>query len=243
MSSNVILNNSSVSSLSVDGGSLENVTIGSSTPTTAGFTTITGTSMTLSDNLIVSDNLLVSRDTVLGTSSTNLLTINATVQGGSAGGNVWFEGNLISSSNTYSLGIATKAWSAIYAIKLVTTSDQRAKKDIEPLEYGLDELLKLNPVSYEWKDRPNPKRTIGLIAQEVSEVMDEVVVGDVKKDERIGLEYHTLVPVLIQAIKEQQGIIEAQKVDLHTQDQRANQQEARLKRLEKLIGIETPRSE
>jgi hypothetical protein len=98
-------------------------------------------------------------------------------------------------------------------------------------------------VSYEWKDRPNPKRTIGLIAQEVSEVMDEVVVGDVKKDERIGLEYHTLVPVLIQAIKEQQGIIEAQKVDLHTQDQRANQQEARLKRLEKLIGIETPRSE
>jgi hypothetical protein len=251
VSANVILQNTSVSNLSVSsfssssisatGGSLDGVVIGNSTPASATFTTIDGDSLTLGDNLSVADNLstaklTVSDDGLIGNSTADSFTINSTIKGGALGGNVWFQGNLISATNTYSLGIASKPWSAIYAIRLVTTSDHRAKKDVDAIGYGLEEVMKLNPVSYKWKEQPNPKKTLGLIAQEVNEVIEEVVVDERQKGGRLGIEYHTLVPVLIQAIKDQQKIINAQKDQIDGQSEIARDQERRLNRLERLFS-------
>jgi hypothetical protein len=59
-------------------------------------------------------------------------------------------------------------------------SDERLKENISELDYGLDEILQLRPVTYDWKDdvRPFPENTeiqYGLLAQEVEAVMPAIV--------------------------------------------------------------------
>ena len=58
----------------------------------------------------------------------------------------------------------------IIAYSITILSDRRLKQNINPLKYGLEELLKLNSVSYDRKigDRSSD---IGIIAQEVMEVV------------------------------------------------------------------------
>lgn len=117
--------------------------------------------------------------------------------------------------NTYSLGKSTARWSVVYAANgTVQTSDIRLKKDILPLQYGLKEVMLMNPVRYHWKDTAMPAAKIGLIAQEVRALVPEVVTGDATT-ESLGMNYAELVPVLINAVKEQQQQIDAvqQKVD------------------------------
>jgi hypothetical protein len=106
--------------------------------------------------------------------------------------------------NAKSLGTGGSRWTAVYAVNgTVQTSDIRFKTNIKPLAYGLDEIMKLKPVSYSWKSDLSSKK-VGLIAQEVQKIVPEVVIND----ETLGMNYGELVPVLINAIQEQQKTIE-----------------------------------
>ncbi|MFT3935865.1 MAG: tail fiber domain-containing protein [Chitinophagaceae bacterium] len=119
--------------------------------------------------------------------------------------------------NTYTDGTSANRWSAIYATNgTIQTSDIRLKKNIEPLYYGLKEVLKLQPVTYDWKDNSG-KNKIGLIAQDVRKVIPQVVVGDESK-ENIGMNYAELVPVLINSIKELNKKVEALEAQLKNQN-------------------------
>jgi len=103
--------------------------------------------------------------------------------------------------NATTMGTTTKRWSVVYAVNgTIQTSDVRLKKNILPLTYGLNEIMKLEPVSYNWKDNSGGDK-IGLIAQDVRKIIPQVVVGDEGK-ENIGMNYAELVPVLINAVKE-----------------------------------------
>jgi hypothetical protein len=86
-------------------------------------------------------------------------------------------------------------------------SDMRMKTNIKTLPYGLKEVMNLQPVSFNWKDPDHKESKIGFIAQEVRKVIPEVVNGDETK-ETIGMSYAELVPVLVNAIKEQQKEID-----------------------------------
>lgn len=109
--------------------------------------------------------------------------------------------------NTYTLGKSTLRWSAVWSANgTIQTSDMRLKKEITALNYGLKEIMQLRPVSYDWITNGNGSK-IGLIAQEVREIVPEVVVGN-EQEELLGMNYAELVPVLINAIKEQQKQIE-----------------------------------
>jgi hypothetical protein len=82
-------------------------------------------------------------------------------------------------------------------------SDKRLKKNITPLSYGLKEILQLNPVMYNMKTEDDSKKKhIGLIAQEVKVVMDELVEDIDETKQNYGLSATELVPVLIKAIQE-----------------------------------------
>ena len=106
------------------------------------------------------------------------------------------------------------------------TSDVRLKKNIEPLTNGLDKIMKLNPVTFNWDEEIVPNlaekypNMVGLIAQEVEEVVPEVVsktiVNSVKDGKEKGRSYkrvlyENLVPLLIDGMKEQQRQIEELK--------------------------------
>lgn len=87
------------------------------------------------------------------------------------------------------------------------TSDVRKKQDIAPLEYGLSEVMKLNPVRFRFIAAPD-KKEIGFIAQETLPIIPEVV-GDRGGEEHfLVMEYVKLIPVLVKAIQEQQATID-----------------------------------
>ena len=113
--------------------------------------------------------------------------------------------------NVQDLGSAAVRWDDVYATNgTIQTSDIRLKKNITPLKYGLAEALKLRPVRYQWKDNDG-KEKIGLIAQEVLQIIPEIVnIGD-DENKMHGLNYSELTVVLIKAIQEQQKMIEQLK--------------------------------
>lgn len=81
-----------------------------------------------------------------------------------------------------------------------TASDRRLKTSIAPLSYGLAEVLRLNPVSFRWKNSQLGGQTeIGLIAQDVQAVIPEVIGRNA--DDLLSLDYPKLIAVLINAIK------------------------------------------
>lgn len=106
---------------------------------------------------------------------------------------------------TYSLGSVKKPWRRVVAKDFVMTSDSRLKKDIKAMKYGLDQVMKLEPVEYRWKsDSDKSEKKLGLIAQDVQKVMKELVSEDGDLNQTKGVKYVDLVPVLIKAIQEQQ---------------------------------------
>lgn len=83
-------------------------------------------------------------------------------------------------------------------------SDARLKENVETIDNALEKVCGLRGVSYE-KDG---KKGIGVIAQEVEEVVPEVVGTHDDKDATRTVAYGNMVGVLIEAIKEQQQQIE-----------------------------------
>jgi len=84
----------------------------------------------------------------------------------------------------------------------VTSSDRRMKNDIIPLSSSLEKILLLNPVSFKWNDAEEDKRECGLIAQEVLEILPEVVDVPNNADSMLGINYTQIIPFLIKSIQE-----------------------------------------
>jgi len=86
------------------------------------------------------------------------------------------------------------------------TSDRRHKSNIQTITNALDKVKKLNGVTWEWNDDVNEVTkttpTTGLIAQEVQEVLPQVVVE--RENGYLGLDYSKMMGLLVEAIKEQQ---------------------------------------
>ena len=94
----------------------------------------------------------------------------------------------------------------------VTTSDRRFKENITPMTSILDNVLQLEPVSYDFIGREN-SHTIGFIAQDVEPFFPEVVSNE--EDGYYGISYGNMSIIAIKAIQEQQGIIEAQQTQIN----------------------------
>jgi len=94
-----------------------------------------------------------------------------------------------------------------------TPSDKRLKTNIKDIDYGLDTIMKLNPKQYDWKK--DDRHDIGFIAQEVEEVIPEIVKDKKHFDKEIKtLDYEKLTAVLIKAVQEQQQQINELKEKL-----------------------------
>ncbi len=94
---------------------------------------------------------------------------------------------------------------------LVHSSDRRLKRNIKKLEFGLDEVLQLQPKQYFWKNNSDQKQeSLGLIAQDVQTIIKNIVHQADDEQKTLSVSYTELIPVLINAIKEQQAIIDKQ---------------------------------
>lgn len=80
-----------------------------------------------------------------------------------------------------------------------SSSDIRLKENIEKINNGLNKVNQLSGYTFNYKERPDERHT-GLIAQEVMEVLPEVVYD--KGDGTYALRYGNVVGLLVEAIKE-----------------------------------------
>jgi hypothetical protein len=87
---------------------------------------------------------------------------------------------------------------------VIAYSDQKLKKNITTIEHALDKVKALRGVEYDRVE--DDAHSVGLIAQEVQEVIPSVVRES--SDGTLGVAYGNLVGVLVEAIKEQQKQIE-----------------------------------
>ena len=98
----------------------------------------------------------------------------------------------------------------VSATNFNTTSDATLKTNVETLTGSLDAVNALRGVSFDWIE--NGGSEVGFIAQEVEEVLPEVVSTN---DQGIkSVKYGNMVAVLVEALKEQQAQIDELKAKL-----------------------------
>jgi hypothetical protein len=132
----------------------------------------------------------------------------------------------------------TTTWAAyfngyVYSTQVYQGSDRKLKTNIQPIESPLSKLLQLNGYTYDFKPELLDKyglgtgKNIGIIADEVEKVFPELIRDTkliAKQEGKPGqkanpeegmdikaVNYTGLIPVLIEAIKEQQKMIDILK--------------------------------
>jgi len=115
-------------------------------------------------------------------------------------------------------------------------SDRRFKKGVSPFGASLDKVARLRPVHFYWRSDEFPDKhfgnseSYGLIAQEVEDILPELVTVDEKGYKAV--RYSALPLHMLQAIKELKGENDALKAELKAQREAM---EERLRRLEAAI--------
>ena len=102
-------------------------------------------------------------------------------------------------------------------ITAYSASDERLKTNIAEIKNAAESITKLRGVTFDWTDEEIDRRggedgtfvrrnSVGVIAQEVEEIMPEAVAT--RPDGYKAVRYELLVPLLVQGIKDQQAQIE-----------------------------------
>ncbi len=91
-------------------------------------------------------------------------------------------------------------------------SSRKLKTNIAPIDGALTKVQSLRGVVFDWKN--NGHRDIGLIGEEVGEVVPEVVAYEDNGTDARSVDYSRLVALLIEAVKEQQVEIDGLRADV-----------------------------
>jgi hypothetical protein len=197
----------------------ENLSIGPSNleSNTTGYKNTSVGIKALSANIVGSGNVAVGYQTLFSNTSgsgntaigynagyANVIGVNNTYIGNQATGTCPDESNVIT------LGNSSIKTLRCQAATITSVSDARDKKDIVPLEVGLEFLNSLHPVEFTWNMRDGGKsetKDIGFIAQQLIEAQDQtghLIPGLVNESNPDHLEasYGKLIPVLVKAIQE-----------------------------------------
>jgi trimeric autotransporter adhesin len=120
------------------------------------------------------------------------------------------------------------------------TSSRRFKEQIADMGDSTNALMKLRPVTFLYKpEYANGDRTLqyGLIAEEVANVYPELVAYD-KDGQPYTVRYQYLTTMLLNEVQKQYRRAEAQAKVITAQEQKINELEQRLSRLETLVGAQ-----
>jgi hypothetical protein len=114
--------------------------------------------------------------------------------------------------NVMDLGSNAQKWHVVYCTDLVLGSDRKIKKNIAPLTYGIDAISRLKPVSYQFISDEKNQQRFGFIAQELEEVMPELIRKD--ESENYSVSYLDMISILVKSVQEQQQTIERMQQDI-----------------------------
>jgi len=126
-------------------------------------------------------------------------------------------GNVITTNSiSGSLGVGTTGSAVLGRIDAAndvvafSTSDENLKKNIKPIKNAIEKIEQIGGYTFDWKkDKKNihgfSGHDVGVIAQEIEAVLPEVVVT--RENGYKAVRYEKIIPLLIEAIKEQQNKI------------------------------------
>ena len=217
----------------VTASGLHSVGLGINTNASGSYSTAIGATTTASGNVsttmghetIASDyaSVVIGQYNSSGSSVTNSATAFSTANTAFVIGNGADSSNKSDAFKVMFNGDTTIGNDLTVSGDVVVSSDARLKTNIVSLGSTLSRLLLIDGKSYEMKG----KQKIGVLAQEIKEVFPELVTED--SNEMLAVNYQGLVPVLINALKEQDG-------KMKEQESKYLEQEKRLERLEKLVA-------
>lgn len=194
--------------------------------TTGSFNTFVGTSAGLAQ-FTSSGNTLIGHGAGYSYESMTDCTMLGQTAGGQAGfltstgTNLTLIGNDAIASGTAVSNQITLGDSAITSLRCAVTtitalSDERDKENITPLEYGVDFVKELKPVSFDWNTRDGKKvglPDIGFIAQDLATLEDQhdpqrlaLTLRD--NPEKLEASPARLIPILVKAIQELSARVE-----------------------------------
>ena len=150
--------------------------------------------------------------TITNTGVTSAIAGTGVSVSGATGAITWSIGQAVATNSA----VTFASVAASGDIVAFSSSDRKFKNNIQLIPNALEKVSKLNGVTWEWNDDVNdvtkssPKT--GLIAQEVQEVLPEVV--SEREDGYLGLDYSKMVGLLVEAIKEQQTQIHSLTIEI-----------------------------
>lgn len=118
-------------------------------------------------------------------------------------------------------------------------SDARYKKQISPLQNPLQKIMSIKGVEYFMRRDEFPakhfdtKLQVGLIAQDVEKVLPQAVQTD--NEGYKSVDYAKLVPLLVEGMKEQQGLIASQQKQIDIFTTHDKEQQKQIDELKKLV--------
>jgi hypothetical protein len=135
-------------------------------------------------------------------------------------GNVW-----VLTDNVRTLGVGTSSSGTTGEIRATNNitayfSDERLKTKLGNIENALEKLMTLDGFYYQANETAQalgyePKKEVGVSAQQVEKVMPEVVAPAPIDSQYLTVRYEKLVPLLIEAIKEMSLEIKEIKASLN----------------------------
>jgi hypothetical protein len=124
-----------------------------------------------------------------------------------------------------------------YTGTITDVSDRRLKENFSSIDSVLTKIMKIEGLSYNMIADTNKTREYGVIAQDVQPVFPEMVTVVDPENGYLGVSYIQLVPVLLEATKEQQAIIEAQKKEIAELKAKASNTTQRFEEIEAKLNL------
>ena len=122
---------------------------------------------------------------------------------------------------------------AIGDITAFFSSDKRLKNNINPINNPLIKILKIGGYTFDWIPTEgvhnNKGKDVGVIAQEIEEILPEIVVT--RDNGYKAVRYEKIIPLLIESIKELNSKIESQNIKLLEQDKKIEDLQANFNEL------------
>ncbi|TAL63381.1 MAG: hypothetical protein EPN88_12385 [Bacteroidetes bacterium] len=124
----------------------------------------------------------------------------------------------------------------------VSLSDKRFKKDVQPITGALNKIMELQGITFNWDKTINPELNvddnnhIGFSAQDIEKILPQVVSTATDKMQTKSVAYSDVVPVLVEAIKEQQTQIESSQEENRQLRTKLQTLENRIGQIESLLA-------
>ncbi|MEM6317291.1 MAG: tail fiber domain-containing protein [Bacteroidota bacterium] len=120
-------------------------------------------------------------------------------------------------------------------ISFINSSDVRLKENIQPTQYGLQDILNIAVRDYNFKTDPDDYVATGFLAQQLHTIFPTAVtVGDDPKTNPWGVDYARLTPLLVKGMQDQQEIIEQQNQKIEQQQTEIEQLKAQVDKINAL---------